>query len=77
MFDWSMTLSLVTAAAAILALFMTNRQIRQSNKQALFDKRLALWTTAQDLWSFLGGIETNSTQRKTKSSSRTICCLHG
>ena len=54
MFDWSMTLSLVTAAAAILALFMTNRQIRQSNKQALFDKRLALWTTAQGLMELFG-----------------------
>ena len=49
MLDWSIVLAFVTAAAAIIALALTTLQIRQSNKQVLFDRRIALWTVAQGL----------------------------
>lgn len=49
MLDWSMVLSFVTAAAAVTALALTNLQIRQSNKQALFERRIALWTATRGL----------------------------
>ena len=38
--DWNFWLSVITAIAAIVALFLSVRQIQLSNKQQLFERRL-------------------------------------
>lgn len=43
--------SIITALAAIIALFQTSSQIRQSNKQHLFDRRLNNYMKIKDLIS--------------------------
>lgn len=47
--DWSLFFSGITASAAVVALLFVGWQIKQSNKQKLFDKRLAIWTVAHGL----------------------------
>lgn len=47
--DWSTVFSGVTAGAAVVALAFVGWQIKQSNKQKLFDKRLAIWTVVHGL----------------------------
>lgn len=41
--DWDFWLSVITAATAVVALILTFLQIRISNKQSLFDRRLAVF----------------------------------
>lgn len=47
--DWSLVFSCVTAAAAVVALLFSACQIRQSNKQHLFDRRIRAWSISQSL----------------------------
>ncbi len=47
--DWGTFTSCVTAAAAILALFVSLRQGRMANRQRLFDRRLKIWLTVEKL----------------------------
>ena len=47
--DWGTFASCVTAAAAILALFVSLRQGRMANRQRLFDRRLKIWLTVEKL----------------------------
>lgn len=48
-FDWTVLSSCVSAAAAVVALFLSGRQIRLSNKQALFDRRISIWLVTKGL----------------------------
>lgn len=48
--DWSLVLSLVTAIAALVALFFSGFQVRQANKQCLFDRRVKAWLISQGLF---------------------------
>lgn len=48
-FDWTILSSCVSAAAAVVALFLSGRQIRLSNKQALFDRRISIWLVTKGL----------------------------
>lgn len=41
--DWSFWLAIITALTAIIAIFQTSRQIRLSNRQFLFDRRLSAY----------------------------------
>lgn len=47
--DWEKISSIVTALAAIVALFISVAQIWMSNRQHLLDRRLRLWSTAHGL----------------------------
>lgn len=47
--DWGIDASCVTAVVAILALFVSLKQGRMSNRQSLFDRRLKIWVTAEKL----------------------------
>lgn len=47
--DWDNSVAAVTAFAAIVALGISVLQMRQSNKQHLFDKRLASWERVNGL----------------------------
>lgn len=59
--DWNFWLSVITAGIAILAIFQTRWQIKLSNKQQLYEKRVAsyekidsilqLWDKAKDLFA--------------------------
>lgn len=48
-FDWTVLSSCVSAAAAVVALFLSGRQIRLSNKHALFDRRISIWLVTKGL----------------------------
>lgn len=48
-FDWTVLSSCVSSAAAVVALFLSGRQIRLSNKQALFDRRISIWLVTKGL----------------------------
>ena len=49
MIDWNFCFSVITAAAAIIALLQTSHQTKLSNKQYLFDRRLRVYTVVQGL----------------------------
>lgn len=49
--NWNFWISVITAAAAVIALFLTVQQIRTSNKQHLFDRRLNNYIIATGLIS--------------------------
>ena len=48
-FDWAILSSCVSAVATVVALFLSVRQIRLSNKQALFDRRIPIWVVTKGL----------------------------
>ena len=47
--DWESIASCVSAGVAILALFVSLRQVRMANRQSLFDRRLKIWLTVEKL----------------------------
>lgn len=47
--DWNILFSIITGLAAIIALVLTFIQIRLSNKQSLFDKRLECYLKIEGL----------------------------
>lgn len=49
--DWNFWLALITAVAAIIALFLSIWQTKISNKQQLFDRRLNRFLIAKSLLS--------------------------
>ena len=49
MIDWNLFFSIITVIVAIIALFQTSHQIRLSNKQHLFDRRLKSYLRANGL----------------------------
>lgn len=48
--DWNFWLSIVTVAVALIALWQTHKQIKLSNKQQLFERRLNAFTIADGLY---------------------------
>lgn len=49
MLDWNSVVSVVTASVAVLALVLTLLQMRLSNRQNIFSKRLDVWTKTKGL----------------------------
>lgn len=49
MVDWNLFFPIITVIVAIIALFQTSHQIRLSNKQHLFDRRLKSYLRANGL----------------------------
>lgn len=47
--DWNFVFTLVTAVVAIFAVIQTQQQIKLSNKQYLFDKRMEVYLVAMGL----------------------------
>lgn len=47
--NWDQAASITSASAAVVALAISVYQIRLSNKQSLFDRRLSIWTVAEEL----------------------------
>ena len=56
-FDWTMAATCISAMAAVVALFLSGQQIRLSNKQSLFDRRVAVWLTTLGLLELYKGNE--------------------
>lgn len=61
--DWSLVFSLVTAIAALAALFFSGFQVHQANKQCLFDRRVKAWLTSQGLFELYEKEEKNLAAR--------------
>ena len=49
MFDSSLILSIITAATAVIALYFSHASILSSNKQYLFDKRINIWLSINEM----------------------------
>lgn len=47
--NWEVAASCASAAAAIVALFISLRQSRMANRQSLFNRRLSIWITVEKL----------------------------
>ena len=60
--DWNFWCSIITAGAALIALFISCKQMALSNKQCLFDRRLKVYMLVQGLMAlcreYLNGILT-------------------
>lgn len=54
MSDWALAFSCLTAVAALVALVFSGWQIRQGNKQRLFDRRIKVWSISRGLLELYG-----------------------
>lgn len=52
--DWNFWLAIFTAGTALFAIFQTQRQIKLSNKQQLFDSRMEAWEKINGLLQLMG-----------------------
>lgn len=66
MSDWSLAFSCLTTVAALVALVFSGWQIRQSNKQRLFDRRIKVWSISRGLLELYGKEKTRLTKRNSE-----------
>lgn len=71
--NWEVVASCASAAAAIVALFISLRQSRMTNRQSLFNRRLNIWITVEKL---MGLYQENSELLKQNNEPQVAIALN-